>query len=406
MDAQRELMCCMFTFSIPQTQHVCFEAIFGQDLAPPTIKHLQHLSLSNAHLKVVLDSKQDCRYIRPAVTEYVQRLFALQQSLKRASTEGYNVRVAKLPKFEWSSALEQKNCCDEPVKYTDPTIAFQLVQSLFTFAVAGNANEAPHLLKDVLSIDEVRFKDIVREVKKRLLTAAGILHFISKEVLPQWRPGVITRGGCANDSEKARGKNKSKNVVIPLECCPKFLEALAHMFEAQAYQVTIALKARTTSKKEVLAKVCLGITKRYQQALEALHTLDPNGVRLIERIRPSLKVYLESMRFIVNGVAVMFLAEAAVKPQKSSASDASQKKGATTPGSLAASLAASAKAKSKSKSGASTPTTQRPDMPKAYALFLRAQKYATIAQDLVFHAATWHPRYSRWMCLCVGGAMW
>lgn len=312
MDAQRELLCCMFTFDVPTTTHVCYETIFGRDLAPHTIQHLQRLSMSNSQMKIILESHNQCRYIRPVVQDYLMRLCALKQSLKRAQHDGYAVRVASSPQFSWTSALEEKDAFHVDHSYSNPTISFQLVQTLFTFAVAGNANDAPRMLWDALSIDEKNFNDIVTEVKSRLLTAAGILQYIIKDILPQWkaRPGADSAGGGGNAAAAAAtaagptpGRPRSTTarttttstatrVSIPLECCPKFLEALSFMFEAQAYQVNVALTARNSTKKEVLARICLGITKRYQQALAALNTTDPNGLLLIDRVRPSLRMYV------------------------------------------------------------------------------------------------------------------
>ena len=355
MDAQRELLCCMFAFDVPQTRHICYESVFGRDLGPQTFQHLQYLSMSNSQMKIILDSNSHCRYIRPVVEDFLKRLVGLQRSLKQAKEEGHGVRVSRVPEFEWTSAVEQKDCCNRTRTYKDNTITFQLVQTLFTLAVAGNANDAPRLLFDVLNIDEANFKDIVVEVKKRLLAAAGILEFIVNEILPNWtsRPGL--------DGRKR---------PVPLECCPKFLEALAFMFKAQAYQANVALTARNTTKKEVLARICIGITKRYEQALEALNTPDPNGVLLIDRIRPSLRVYLDSMQYIINGVAVVFLAEAALKSSSSSVSGSSST-GSSSSKSATASAANSA------------------DVSKACSLFLRAQDFTAVAQDLIFEARTW-----------------
>jgi len=348
MDCRRELMCCLFTFDVPKTEHVCFESIFGRDLMQQTIQHLQHLSMSNSQMKIVLSSNAPCRYIRPAVEDYLHRLVALQASLKKAKSVGYVVKVVNAPHFEWTSAVEQKDCCDRDVKYSDPTITFQMILALFALAVAGNANDAPRQLPNVLSLSDEGFRDFVNENKNRLIKAAGILHFLATEVAPTWRPQPPKAG--------------SEKPAIPLECCPNFLEALAFVFEAQAYQVTVAMTAKTSDKKEVLARMCLGITRRYQQALEALATCDPNGVPLIDRIRPGFKVYIQSMRYIVNGIALMFLAESTMKPSGGS-------------------------------SDATGPAPQKANLPKAYALFLRAQHYATIAQDLVFEARTWSPSF-------------
>jgi hypothetical protein len=100
----------MFSFDVPKTTHVCYESIFGHDLAQQTTSHLQHLSMAHSQMKVVLDSNSSnnnadcCRKIRSTVMDYLRHLCALEQSLHMAKADGYAVRIVRAPWFRWSSA--------------------------------------------------------------------------------------------------------------------------------------------------------------------------------------------------------------------------------------------------------------------------------------------------------------